>query len=251
DGPILPTTQPAVMSWVTSLAGQVQPKTIKAYLSAVCSLHVDTDLPFSICESPVVQHLIRSIKHFQGERDCKPVQPITRPILLTILAQLQPGNCTHISLTLPSSKMDPFHKGITITIATAPSQPLCPIGAIKHLYTFTPRADNMLLFEGLNGKPLHYRAFIAGIRSSLTAAGINPSSFAGHSLCCGTATEAAAAGFNDHKIQLLGRWRSNAYILYIENPISRILHLSYQLHLAHPHSAPFEPPALQGYAPVA
>ncbi|KAF7368055.1 Integrase/recombinase xerD [Mycena sanguinolenta] len=302
DGAILPATQPAIMSWIASLGGRVQPKTIKAYLSAVRSLHVDADLPFTICESPVVQRLIRGIKRFHGEKDRKPVQPITRPILLTILAQLQPGtipghttlyaayclgyagllrsgeittgsgsgkdaslnltrdaiqffpdfnSCTHIELTLPGSKTDPFRKGITITIAAAPGQPSCPVSAIKHLFTELPRAGNAPLFEGVDGKPLHYKAFVAGIRDSLTAAGIDPSGFAGHSLRRGAATEAAAAGFNDYEIQLLGRWRSDAYKLYIENPISRILQLSRQLHMAHPHSIPFEPPALRNYAPVA
>jgi integrase len=289
------------MSWIASLAGRVQPKTIKAYLSAVRSLHVDADLPFAICESPVVQRLIRGIKRFHGERDRKPVQPITRPLLLTILAQLRPGvipghttlyaayclayagllrsgeitvgsggkdtclnltrdsvqffpdfeNCTHITLTLPGSKNDPFRKGITITIAAAPGTPSCPVTAVKRLFTELPRAGNAPLFEGLDGKPLHYKTFVAGIRSSLEAAGINPKGFAGHSFRRGAASEAAAAGFSDYEIQLLGRWRSDAYKLYIENPISRILHLSKQLHMAHPHSVPFEPPALRNYAPVA
>jgi hypothetical protein len=301
NGAILPATQPTIMCWVASLAGRVQPKTIKAYLSAVCSLHVDADLPFSICESPVVQRLICGIKRFHGEQDRKPVQPIARPLLLAILAQLRPGvipghttlyavyclayagllrsgeitvgsrdkdsslnlardsmqfypdfeNCTHITLTLPGSKNDPFRKGITITIATAPGTPLCPVTAVKRLFTELPRAGSAPLFEGLDGKPLHYKAFVAGIHSSLEAAGINPKRFAGHSFRRGTASEAAATGFSNYEIQLLGRWRSDAYKLYIENPISRILHLSKQLHMAHPYSIPFEPPALRDYTPVA
>ncbi|KAK6987608.1 DNA breaking-rejoining enzyme [Favolaschia claudopus] len=300
SGSILPATQPAVMSWIASLAGRVQPKTIKNYLSAVRSLHVDADLPFSICESPVVQRLIRGIKRYHGEKDRKPVQPITRPILLTILAQLRPGavpghttlyaayclayagllrsgeitvgsgkdaslnltrenvefvpnfdNCEYINLTLPHSKTDPFRKGVTITIAAAHGQPSCPVAALKRLFTELPRVSNAPLFEGVDGKPLHYKAFVAGIRTSLAAAGIDPSGYAGHSFRRGAATEAAAAGYNDYEIQLLGRWRSDAYKLYIENPISRILHLSKQLHMAHPHSVPFEPPALRDYTPVA
>ncbi|KAF7366908.1 Integrase/recombinase xerD [Mycena sanguinolenta] len=262
DGAVLPATQPAVMSWIASLAGRVQPKTIKAYLSAVRSLHVDADLPFSICEAPIVQRLIRGIKRFHGEKDRKPVQPITRPILLAILAQLRPGivaghttlyaayclgyagllrsgeitvgsgkdaslnltrdaiqfipdfeSCTHLNLTLPGSKTDPFRKGITITVAAAPNQPSCPITAVKQMYSELPRAGNAPLFEGVDSKPLHYRAFVSGIRDSLTAAGIDASAFAGHSLRRGAATEAAAAGFNDYEIQLLGRWRSDAYKL--------------------------------------
>jgi integrase len=109
-------------------------------------------------------------------------------------------DCTHFNLTLPGSKNDPFRKGITIAITAAPGQPSCPVNAVKQLFTELPCATNAPLFEGLNGKPLHYRAFVAGIRTSLAATGINPSGFAGHSLRRGAATEAAAAGFSDYEI---------------------------------------------------
>jgi integrase len=301
NGDILPATQPAIMSWVASLGGKVQPKTIKAYLSAVRSLHVDADLPFTVCESPIVQRLIRGIKRFHGERDRKPVQPITRSILLALLAQLHPNivpghttlyaayclayagllrsgeitagsgkssaslnltrnavqffpdfnNCTHLVLHLPALKTDPFRKGVSITMAAAPGHASCPVAAIKRLFTELPCTGKAPLFEGLDGKPLHYNAFVAGVRTALTAAGINPSGFAGHSFRRGAATEAAAAGYSDYEIQLLGRWRSDSYKLYIENSTTRILHLSCQLHMAHPHSVPFEPPALRNFAHLA
>jgi hypothetical protein len=61
DRSILPASQNAIMSWVTNLAGCVQPKTIKAYLTA--------NLLFTACESPVVGHLIRGIKKYHGEKD--------------------------------------------------------------------------------------------------------------------------------------------------------------------------------------
>jgi integrase len=300
DGAVLPATQPAVMSWIASLGGRVQPKTIKGYLSAVRSLHVDADLPFAITESPIVQRLIRGIKRYHGEKDRKPVQPITLSILLALLAQLKPGiipghtvlyaacclayagllrsgeftagkkddpslnlsrdciqflpsfeNCTHIILTLPGSKTDPFCKGVSLTIAAAPGRPSCPVDAIKRLFSEFPRAGTAPLFEGLDGKPLHYNTFLKGIRAALEAAGLNPSLFAGHSFRRGAASEAAAAGYSDYEIQLLGRWRSDSYKLYIENSPARILHLSYLLHMAHPHSVPFEPPSLRNFTPLA
>ncbi|KAJ7733397.1 DNA breaking-rejoining enzyme, partial [Mycena maculata] len=151
--------------------------------------------------------------------------------------------CTHMVLTLPGSKSDPFRKGVSLTIAAAPGHASCPVTAVKKLFVEFPRPGSAPLFEGLDGKPLHYKVFVAGIRTALTAAGIYPSGFVGHSFRRGAASEAAAAGYSDYEIQLLGRWRSDSYKLYIENSPSRILYLSYQLHLAHPHSVPFEPPA--------
>ncbi|KAF8803586.1 hypothetical protein BYT27DRAFT_7109636, partial [Phlegmacium glaucopus] len=59
----------------------LMPKTIKSYLSSVCSLHVDAGLPFEACESPTVQRLIRGIKHFYGEKVRTPKLPITIIVL--------------------------------------------------------------------------------------------------------------------------------------------------------------------------
>jgi len=289
------------MSWIAHLANRVQPKTIKAYLTAVRSLHTDADLPFTACDSPVVGRLIRGIKKYHGEKDRKPVQPITLPILTSLLAQLKPGaiaghttiyaacciafagllrsgeftsgkgnnpdlglkrhniqflpsfeNPTHILLTLPASKTDPFRKGVTITIAAAPGRPTCPVAALKCLFLETPNHEpSAPLFEGLDGKALSYNYFISSIRSALTLAGHNPKFFAGHSFRRGAASSAAAAGYSDYEIQLLGRWRSDAYKLYIETNPQRILHLSSLLHMAHPHYVPFEPPALRDFTTLA
>ncbi|KAJ7016082.1 hypothetical protein C8F04DRAFT_983061 [Mycena alexandri] len=136
-------------------------------------------------------------------------------------------------------------------MAAAPGQPSCPVAAAKHLFAELPRARTAPLFEDADGKPLHYKAFVAGLRTALTAARIDPTGFAGHSFRRGAASEAAAAGYNDYEIQLLRRWRSDSYKLYIENPLSRVLHLSQQLHMAHTHSVPFEPPALRDYTALA
>ncbi|KLO04126.1 hypothetical protein SCHPADRAFT_788685, partial [Schizopora paradoxa] len=61
-----------------------------------------------------------------------------------------------------------------------------------------------------------YIAAAPGQHTSLAAAGIDPSPFAGHSFRRGAASAAAAAGFADHEIQLLGRWHSDCFKLYIE-----------------------------------
>ena len=113
------------------------------------------------------------------------------------------------------------------------------------------RSPNAPLFENPDGKPLSYNFFINTIRVALESAGLNPKAYAGHSFCHGAASEAAAAGYSNYEIQLLGRWRSDAYKLYIETSLNRILHLSSLLHMAHPHSIPFEPPALRDYTALA
>ncbi|KZP17753.1 hypothetical protein FIBSPDRAFT_972611 [Athelia psychrophila] len=88
------------MSWCSSLAGQVQPKTIKQYITHVRSMHTDMDLPFTACESPLVQRLIRGIKRYHGEKNRKPKQPITLPVLHDILQRLTAGTTEYAACCL-------------------------------------------------------------------------------------------------------------------------------------------------------
>ncbi|KZP10731.1 hypothetical protein FIBSPDRAFT_962818 [Athelia psychrophila] len=244
-------------------------------------MHVDIDLPFMVCESPLVQRLIRGIKRYHGKCDRKPKQPITLPVLLTILDHLAPGTTKkwepclilvvtvlhpyevrsypytgtvpipNLILTLPASKTDPFCKGVAITVTAAPGSRSCPVAALKFYFRQYCRDGETPLFEDVDGTVLYRGHFIAAVRTVLLAAGFNPSVYAGHSFRRGAASSAAAAGFSDYEIQLLGRWRSDAYKLYIEADSSRIICLSSLLHWVHPQSAPYEPPVLHGSPPLA
>jgi hypothetical protein len=90
-------------------------------------------------------------------------------------------NCTHIILTLPSSKSDPFPKGVSLTIAAATGCVSCPVTTIKWLFSEFFRYGNAPLFEGADGKPLHYNAFFKGICAVLASASLSLSLYAGHS----------------------------------------------------------------------
>jgi len=71
DGSILPASQTALLEWVAWLGGvkQLQPKMIKAYIMHLQSAHIDADMPFSACKSPLPQRVIRGIKWYMGEKD--------------------------------------------------------------------------------------------------------------------------------------------------------------------------------------
>lgn len=284
------------MEWVAYLGGRkLQPKTIKSYLCAVRSLHVDADLPFSVCEAPVVQRLIRGIKRYHGERDRNPKLPITLDILQRLCAAMPNSTApedtsflaamksafagflrcgeftvaraesfnpatdltrgavaflptidapTHVILSLPSSKTDPFRKGVSILLAAAPGAPTCAVTALKHLFTVHPQPPGAPLFQTANGMALTRERFLARLKTLLAAAGLDCTKYSGHSFRRGAATSAAAVGYSDYEIQQLGRWRSDAYRLYIDVPRDRILHLSSRLHWADPRVQRFEPPAL-------
>ena len=53
------------------------------------------------------------------------------------------------------------------------------------------------------------------MQGAIRAAGLDPTGYSTHSLRAGAATDAAGLGFSEAQIQSLGRWRSQAYKLYI------------------------------------
>ena len=71
------------------------------------------------------------------------------------------------------------------------------------------------LFCWQSGSPLSKSNFVDKVRSALTKANLPADNFAGHSFRIEAATTAASAGICDSSIQSLGRWKSNAYLLYI------------------------------------
>ncbi|KAG6867171.1 hypothetical protein C0993_006046, partial [Termitomyces sp. T159_Od127] len=81
-GHYLPAPDRAIIEWVSSLEDwALQPKTIKGYLSTVCSLHIDEGLSFDACKSRTVCRVICSIKHYHGKHKHNPKQPIMLNIL--------------------------------------------------------------------------------------------------------------------------------------------------------------------------
>lgn len=96
-----------------------------------------------------------------------------------------------------------------------------------------------------------YKHFITSICNALELAGLNPKIYASHSFRCGAASAATATGYSNYEIQLIGRWHSNTYKLYIKSDPKQVLHLSSLCHMAHPHLTPYKPPALWGFTALA
>lgn len=141
---------------------------------------------------------------------------------------LVPDNSMFL-LYLRSSKTDPFGKGVTIKIFEN-----CVLNPVSTMHTYvlsrlaqgaSPASplfiDSFCSKEG-EVKPLMRSSFITYLKETLTLAGIDHTSYNGHSFRIGAATSAAAAGVEDHLIQTLGRWSSTCYVRYIRTDPSII-----------------------------
>ena len=123
-----------------------------------------------------------------------------------------------MELTIPSSKTDPFRKGIKLTIA-ASNDSACPVHAMQQFLDLdTHRGQHSPLFcIGQSSQQAFTREYVVQRLQNLALiAGLGHSAWNGHSFRRGAATWATETGLSEHEIQTLGRWKSDAFKAYIE-----------------------------------
>ena len=76
-----------------------------------------------------------------------------------------------------------------------------------------PKTDP--LFINSRGIPLSHSIMTKSMRELMTITGLPPLEYTPHSLRAGSATDAAQRGLPDSAIQQLGRWRSDAFKVYL------------------------------------
>lgn len=123
---------------------------------------------------------------------------------------------TMLKTHLRVSKCDQFGKGVDVYVGRTDS-PRCPVIAVVAYMAARGRNPGSF-FLTHQGRPLTKPRFVAEVRSGLTKAGLDQTTFAGHSFRIGAATAAAQAGVPDSAIQMLGRWNSTAFLAYIRTP---------------------------------
>ena len=140
---------------------------------------------------------------------------------------------TYYTLTLQISKTDQARRGAIITIG----HPIA-VHAMLHYLTIHPILSSSLSLSSttsiINHIPLFYldskaltrTHMIYMTRTVLTQLGLNASLYHGHSFRRGGATSLSIAGISNDIIQLMGRWKSDAYKLYIDIPIDKLLYSS-------------------------
>lgn len=94
----------------------------------------------------------------------------------------------------------------------------CPVRRVAAYLEVRPRtARGAAFFCWPSGRPYSYRRFLEMLRINLQRAGIsNPERYGTRSFRRGMATDAAELEVQPHQLKRLGRWKSNAYEVYIE-----------------------------------
>ena len=121
-----------------------------------------------------------------------------------------------VRLRIKQSKTDPFRLGVDVFLGSTGGN-ICPVQAI--IRYITVRSPNPgPLFVTQEGSPLTRAMLVTRLHAALQQAGIPSSQYSGHSFRIGAATTAARNGMEDSLIQTLGRWKSEAYKIYIRIP---------------------------------
>ena len=142
---------------------------------------------------------------------------------------------TFMELTLPASKTDPFRHGIRLTIA-ASNDAGCPIQAMKDLRRrdrHRPEFAPLFCIGSQEQRPYTREHVVQTLQELAIATGLGHGAWNGHSFRRGAATWAATVGIPDAQIQILGRWRSDAYKAYIEYPRAERISLSQRFQTSH------------------
>jgi hypothetical protein len=128
----------------------------------------------------------------------------------------QGSNIKHATLHLKQSKTDPFRKGMDIIIASteaiqALTQYLC--------HTQQETANNKApLFRFPDGNPVNRQWFMKQVSILLSNAGYDSSNYSSHSFRKGGAVSLQHNGISDSMIRQIGRWKSDAFHLYLRHP---------------------------------
>ncbi len=135
-----------------------------------------------------------------------------------------PSCPTIVHLTLRQSKTYVFGAGVTIHLGRT-HRVLCPVSALLAYLAVRPATPGPL-FLLQSGIPLSRDALVASLCVALSSAGLDVSRFNGHSFRIGAATTAAHVGLPDSTIRAMGRWKSSAFMRYIQPPVQDIASVS-------------------------
>ena len=123
-----------------------------------------------------------------------------------------------LSIFLKKSKTDTCSQGVSVFVGCSGNKVCGYCAVVRYIDVMGGSDPDVPFFRDCSGGGLSKSYFVSVTRIALAIAGYDPSLFSGHSYRAGAATSAGDAGFDAWELQMLGRWNSSAYTIYLRNP---------------------------------
>ena len=124
-----------------------------------------------------------------------------------------------VAVRIKQSKTDSFRQGLSIVLSRT-ELPLCLVAALLAYLVVRGNSEGPLFL--LRGKPLTRPKLVLKLRKAVAVTGPQPEKYAGHSFRIGATTTTAVCGVPVDVIKTLGRWKSQAYQLYVRIPDAQL-----------------------------
>lgn len=128
----------------------------------------------------------------------------------------QQGNVHMIKITITKFKHNATNRPFDILIERELSSPFCPVQAMLSFCKSRGHQPGPLFCHPDMSK-ITVSQFNTVLHCCLTFCGLDTSRYKGHSFRIGTACHTADKGFSDAQIWALGRWKSDAFKVYIRS----------------------------------
>ena len=242
----LPAAAETLALYIAALAdsGHIKASTIARRLSAISQAHQLAGFA-SPAQEPLVRSVMAGVRRVHGSA-CDPKAPLSPELLRLLLAHAGPdlrgkrdrallligfaGAFRRSELaalrmedirfvpeglvvTIPKSKTDPACEGQLIGIPYGGAEPTCPIRALREWLEGAGIKDGPIFravdrWTGVSDRAIEDHRIAVIIKALAAKAGLDQSSFSGHSLRSGLATTAAHAGASERSIMDQTRHRS-------------------------------------------
>ena len=254
-------TTMVICYYASYLAQRLAFGSIRCYLSGIRAYVLDNTLgKLDILASYVIKQVLKGIKRSIGFRP-KPKHPISLQNIKDIWSRLDFSKLSNIRnftsyivaffgwlrrselitlkwedidlsdnrfirIKVAYSKTDQFGQGVWVHIARRDDQ-FC-VGKWLTRWLAASNNGSSWIFQKMSGSRItkdkwSTNGLVSAIKKDILLIGLNPKHYAGHSFRRGGATAAAAAGVPERLIQLHGRWKSDCYKMYIEEPVKNLL----------------------------
>lgn len=132
--------------------------------------------------------------------------------------EVQESSGASLLIRLRCSKTDCTRQGVTIKVFANGTE-TCPVAAFRDYVRISPdRGSDSPAFTLQDGTYLTRDRLTLVLRKTLAFLGFDPTAYASHSLRIGGVVSAAAAGYGIETLKRLGRWSSDAVLVYLQLP---------------------------------